>query len=172
MLVDDPGCNLAAAYLMHHRSSTIECCNTPVGIDTALEAQRCLGDQPEGATGTAGAGGIERGGLQEDVHGVFRDLRVIASHDPCQSDRAGRIADEQHIGRELALRAIERGEFFVLGSAAHDDVCLAIRIGTERGSIKRMQRLAELEHHVVRNVDDVVHGSLTSSDDLGSQPVR
>ena len=64
------------------------------------------------------------------------------------------------------VRQIEREKLFAVTRESHVDLAVQF-IG-----IKGMRRLAELEHHKVRDVDDVINRADPSALDLGAQPLR
>jgi hypothetical protein len=67
------------------------------------------------------AGAVELRGLDQDAPGLRGDLALQAAHDAGERDRAGAIADQQRAGRELALRAVERGHRLAFARGADDD---------------------------------------------------
>ena len=76
------------------------------------------------------------------------DLRGRAAHDPGQADRPGAVDDEQVVGIQPALDVVEGGQGLPGRSAAHPDAA------GEASRVVGVQRLAELEHHVVGDVHD------------------
>ena len=71
---------------------------------------------------------------------------------------------------ELAVDVVERLEPLALAGQADDEPAVA-----DRGRIERVDRLAELEHHVVADVDDVADRALAGGDephldDVGRRP--
>ena len=91
---------------------------------------------------------------------------------PGNADRALGVGDEQHVGRELALDVVEGLEALPGDGAADDDRGPPVGAGVDRGGIERVDRLAELEHHVVRGVDDVRDGTLARGEQAHLHPVR
>ena len=78
------------------------------------------------------------------------ELGLLAAHDPGERDRALRVGDHE-IGRlELAQLAVERAQLLARPRAPDDDPPLR-----ELAAVERVQRAAEREHHVVRDVDGV-----------------
>jgi hypothetical protein len=66
-----------------------------------------------------------------------------------------RIGDDQRLGIELAIDVIERLEALPCPGEPDDDPALV-----DGGCVERVDRLAQLEHHVVAHVDDVADRSL------------
>ena len=87
--------------------------------------------------------------LDEHVAGRAADLGLGAAHDA--GDRDGPLAtavgDEQVARVEGTVDVVERGQPLARPRPAHDDRAL------EGGEVERVQRLAQAEHHVVRDVD-------------------
>ncbi len=95
------------------------------------------------------------------------DLGVGAAHDPGEADRPSRIGDEQRLGVEVADDVVERLEALARPREPDDDPAVADRRGVER-----VDRLAELEHHVVARVDDVADRALAGGQEAHLDPVR
>lgn len=107
--------------------------------------------RPTGARGAADRRAAEIGAFEDDGGGFVGDFRVLAAHDARQCDRLFAVGDAEHIGRQLADVPVERGDSLALGRSADDD-----GLGGNVGSVKRVHRLAVFQHHIVRDVDDVV----------------
>ena len=72
----------------------------------------------------------------------------------------------QIVRRERVGLSIEREKFFAVAREPHIDAAFQF-VG-----IECMRRLAELEHHEVGNVDDVVDRTNADALDLRTQPLR
>ena len=88
---------------------------------------------------------IEPRALDQNISRAESDFRVGAAHHAANSDCARAVRDYAHFFRERAFGAIERANFFAWFRPAHHDPALVQSI-----EIVRVQRMAELEHHVVR----------------------
>ena len=86
-----------------------------------------------------------------------------ATHDAGQSHWLFGVGDDQRIGAQFQLGAVERSERLTLARPADDD----LRSRQQR-PVKRVQGLAVLHHDKVGDVDNIVDG--TQADSL--QPVR
>src|SRR5690606_26041061 len=75
------------------------------------------------------------------------DLGARAAHDARETDWAGVVGDEQVFGVEGALMIVERREALTLRRAAHSDAA------GDPVEVVEVQRLAEFDHDVVRDVD-------------------
>jgi hypothetical protein len=129
----------------------------PIGADPGkpellalLEAQAGLRPERVTLARSPDEDRIEDGGLDDHVSRPLGDLARCAAHDSGDRQGARGISDNQVVGSQLALDVIERLDAFP-GPCPPDDQLMA---GDAR-SIERMGRLAELEHHVVRGIDDV-----------------
>ncbi len=120
----------------------------PGRIDAALEAQRSVRVQPETARPTGDRGWSEEGALEQN--GVRRraDRRRLAAHDAGQSDGPARVCDHEHVFGERDVAAVQERQVFVRTREPRLDTAV------ELGEIVGVQRLAALDHDVVRHVDD------------------
>ena len=142
-----------------------------VVVHTALIAHGAFADKPKVAAGAAGAARLERGGFQQDVHRIIGHLGVKAAHDAGQGNRALlRGGDDGHVAGKGALLAVKRGQRLAVLRGAHHDVRTAIGI-LQFVQVERVQRLAEQEQDVVRDVDDVVDGTLADGRKALDHPV-
>ena len=123
----------------------------PVRIDAALEARRRLASAARAAPRCGDAVGLEVG--DSSTMSVVASVTSVSSaaHDPGDADRAVvGVADQQVVGGERALDAVERRHRLAVVGEAHAEAAAA-----ERVEVERVVRLVELEHHVVGDVDDV-----------------
>ena len=118
-------------------------------VDTALEAARGLGGQLVPPRGPGDRHRVEVRRLDEDVARRAADLGLGAAHDAGDGDGAlaAAVGDEQVAGVEGAVGVVERGDPLAGAGPPHDDRRL------EGGEVEGVQRLAEAEHDVVRDVD-------------------
>ena len=106
--------------------------------------------QAEATRGAPDQDRLEARGLEQDPRGLVGDLGVEAPHHAGERDALLAVADQQIAGDQRALHAIERDELLaIFGVRDLDDT------GGQRLGVERVQRLPELEHHVVRDVDEV-----------------
>ena len=92
---------------------------------------------------------------------------------PATADRARRVGDQQHVGGELALDVVERLEPLPGASrGARRSWRRPSAPGVDRRRVERVDRLAELEHHVVRGVDDVRDRALAGGEEAHLDAVR
>ena len=75
---------------------------------------------------------------------------VLAAHDAREAERLGVIGDHEHRFVEADVATVEQPQRLAGARATHDDAAL------ELAQVVGVHRLAELEHHVVGDVD---HGA-------------
>ena len=116
---------------------------------------------------------LEIGALDQHVLGTDSDLAVEPTHDAGQGDTLGFIGDQQCVSRQLVFLLIERREFLAIGGVAHDDHRLGRTVRyREQMIIERVQRLAGLEHHIVRHIDNIVDAPDANQFKCVAQPGR
>ena len=104
------------------------------------------------AGGASNSDRFEPGAFDQNIFCGEGDFGVGAAHDAADADGAGAIAveDDGERGIEGAFEAIERANFFAGFGAADADAVIADLI-----VIVSVERVAKLEHDVIRNVDDI-----------------
>ena len=118
-------------------------------VDTALEAQRGVRVQTEAARPPDDRGGREERALEEHGVGRFADGRRFAAHDAGEPDRArARRRSRACRSSSATSRPSSNVSFSPACAKPRFDAPVELR------EVVGVQRLAELEHHVVRDVDD------------------
>ena len=79
------------------------------------------------------------------------DFRVIAAHDAGDAARLRRVGNDQHVAAELAVDAVKGLHIFAFLGPPCDEVMVDNVV-----VVICMQGYAQLDHDVVRHVDDVV----------------
>ena len=122
--------------------------------------------RPEPARGAAHRPRLEPGHLQQHVRGGRADLARGPAHDPGDADRLllG-VADQQVIGREGPLDVVEGDQLLALAGPADHEAAARDQI-----EVVGVVRLAELEHHVVRDVDQRVDGPHAQGEEAPLHP--
>ena len=87
------------------------------------------------------------------------DFALEAADDAGECDGAVFVGDHKHVVRKRARDVVERRELFFFVPAPDDDV-----MPGEAIVVERVEGLAELEHDVVRDIDDVVDRPLAERD--------
>ena len=137
------------------------------GIGTALETIGSFAAQAQSFGGAANGDRIEPRALDQDVARTETDFGFRAAHYAADTHGARRVRDHAHLFRKRSLGAIERADFFARLRAPHHDAPLRQLI-----QIERVQRLSQLEQHVVRHIHDVVDRILPDRFEPLPQPVR
>ena len=122
-----------------------------VNIDAAFVAIGRIGREPESLAGGADGLALEERALEDEVGGVGADAGIHAAHNAGDDQGLGGVRDDQHLGSEHALLAVERREFFSRDGATNDDLSAA-----KFTRVEGVQRLTGFEHHIVADVDDVI----------------
>ena len=138
-----------------------------VRVDALLPAVGALGAQAQALRAAEDPGGLEVGRLEQDGGRLVADLGLLAAHDPREGDRALGVADQQVLGLERAVDAVERAQLLAGLRAAHDDPA-----AVELGEVEGVQWVAEREHHVVGHIDDVRDRAHAGVGQPGAQPDR
>ena len=148
--VDD----LAAAEQLHELAGALDGLDGVHHVEALFIAGGGVGAHAEGAGRATHGNAVEVSGLKEHHRRVADDLAVRAAHDARDADGLVLVADAEHIRRQLALVAVERLDGLALARGAHDDVA-----AFDAAEVKGVHRLAVFEHHIVRDIDDVVDGA-------------
>ena len=119
-------------------------------VDAALEAMARFGVHAVATCRPAHRARIEPRALVEHALRVVLDLAVGAAHDAGERDGTVAVADEEIVGDELAVDAVERLHRLAFLGEPHVDLGAA-----HAREIERMHRVAVLEHHEIRHIDDV-----------------
>jgi hypothetical protein len=78
------------------------------------------------------------------------DFGIGAAHDARDADRPLAVGDDEHVGRQRAVLAVERLQALAVECRADPDL-----VSGQPGGIEGMHRLAEFEQHIVGDVDDI-----------------
>ncbi|GIV03242.1 MAG: hypothetical protein KatS3mg015_2072 [Fimbriimonadales bacterium] len=107
------------------------------------------------------------GGLEEYPTRLRRHLRFFASHDPCDGHRTLGVADHEHPRFELSIHAVQCANL-LSGLCGTDNNAPFL----EPVEVEGVQRLAQLQHHVVRGVYDDVNRSHAGRRNTALNPLR
>ena len=98
--------------------------------------------------GLAGQGnGVEEGALQKQITRSAVDATVLAPHHASDGQGTLVIGNDQRIGTQADLLAIQQDQLLALFGHAHTNAAI------DFGKIEGMQRLAQLEHDVVGDIN-------------------
>src|SRR3990172_8128602 len=98
---------------------------------------------------------LEMGNLEQDSSGGLRYLRVTASHDAGEAECCLRGGDDQIHWIEDPVDTVQSAKRLGCDGASHDD-----GLGGNQVEVEGVQRLSELEHDVVGDIDDVADRAL------------
>ena len=152
--IGDFGVQGAAAQGLHEPGGAQQGGDRQVGVHPAAEALRRFAVQAQLLGGAADVDEIEIRRLQKDVPRALGHLGRRAAHDTGQGNGAGVIGDQQHVGTQLTLDAVQGLQRFARLRPPHHDAAL------QRLVVESMQGLARFEHDVIGDVHDVVDRAL------------
>ena len=95
--------------------------HTPVRVAAALEAVAGIRAQAERLARVADVRRREIGRLQQHVHRLIIDLRVLPAHDTGERDALGFVGDQQILRGQPILLAVQRLELLPCPGTTHDD---------------------------------------------------
>ena len=144
----------ARADLLEQRDRALDAFDGRVDVGAPLETRRGFRLEAQLLARPADALRIEERALEHDGLRGVAHFRTAAAHDAGDRLRLVGVGDDQHLRIERAVDAVERRDALAWRRAA--DANFAAR---ELVEIERVHRLAELEQHVVGDVDDVVDGA-------------
>ena len=137
-----------------------------LGIDATLEAVTGIAEKTQRARGAADARGFEKCALQKNVGGGLGDSAPLASHHARKGDGAIIVGDDERSGGELVFLAVEGVEIFAFRSGANADVA------RDFGGVERVERLAEFEKNIVRDIDHIIDRTQADSGEAVDEPLR
>jgi hypothetical protein len=120
-----------------------------LGVGAALEPMGRLGVQVQAPSREQDAGPGERCRFEQHVDGVVGDLRGRPTHDARDRHGALGVADQQVAAGHGAVDAVEGAHTLALRRPTHDDAR-----SFEAVQVEGVQGLTELQHRVVRSIDD------------------
>ena len=161
----DAGLDGAAAVLREQLGDPVGRGLADGRVDAALVALAGLGGELVATAGAEHRHGVPVGGLDQHAGGGVGHLGVLAAHHAAEADDAGVVGDDEVLGRERAVVAVEGGEVLPRGGAADAD-----RAG-ELVGVVAVDRAAELEHHVVGDVDGQRDRALAEQHQASGHPV-
>ena len=122
-------------------------------VGAPLETERRVGRQRQPLARAAHRDGIEPRALERGAYRPCAYLGIGPAHHTRHRLRARPVGDDEHVVRQGAFDAVEGPNRFP-GPRAADPQLAAC----EPVEVERVHRLAQLDHHVIRDVDDVVDG--------------
>jgi hypothetical protein len=153
--VDDTVAHAAAGPLSDEPGAAVGADPRQPHVLPLLEPQACLRAQAVALTRAADGHGVEDRRFNDDGMRCVRHLGPGAAQDACDRKRFCRVRDQQRVRVERPLDVVERLEPLGRSRETDDEIGDAVSIASNGGGVERVDRFAELEHHVVRGVDDV-----------------
>ena len=135
-------------------------------VEALFEARRGVAAQPQPHGGSAHDGRLEVGHFQQELPRFARDLRGLAAHHAGQGDGFLSGTDQQVGGNQLALGPIQGRELLAGPRIAHVDAGRR-----QAAAVEDVVGLPEVEHHEVREVDQLIVRLLPHGEQEPAQPV-
>ncbi|ABA47491.1 hypothetical protein BURPS1710b_1895 [Burkholderia pseudomallei 1710b] len=160
------GARLAAADVENQLRDALDVLDGRRVIDAALEAMRRVGREVVFARAAADAVRPPERGFEIDVRRVERDGRAVAAHDAREALDLSAVGNHPDRLVELDRVAVQELERLAALAPAHVDAAVDLV------EIEYVRRAAQLEHHVVRDVDERRHAALARALEALDHPVR
>ena len=159
------GGDLAAAQLLNQVQGTGHAKLGGVLGDTLLVMAGGIGVLPEAAGRLADVVAGELGALKQQLGGGIFNFTVQAAHDTRQRNGLGAVADDEVVGRQGELFFVQRCDLLAVFGAADEDLAAFQRVHVEG-----VHGLANLQHDIVRDVNDVGDAAQTAQGQLTAHP--
>ena len=143
--------DFARAQFLNELSRPVDRAVGQLRVEALLESGRGFGPESNALRAAPYSHSVERRALENDIRRVGSDLGVLAAHNASDADRTDRVGNDEHVRVESSVDAVKRSENLAL--ACSSDNYLA---APDSALVEGVHRLAELEHHVVCDVDYVV----------------
>ena len=157
---------LAAADVEDKPRGALDAVEIVLEVDPALEAMRGVAREAVAAGATLDRVGEEEGRLEEHVLRALVGLGGLAAHDAAEPDHARVIGDAQHLLVNLHFLLVQEQDLLALAPPAHVDGAAQLV------EVVDVQRAAELEHHIVRDIDERADRALPSALEPLLHPLR
>ncbi len=146
-----------AADVDHELRNALDVLHRQAGVHTALKAMARVGREVEAARTPRHGLGPPESGFDVNVARVIRHRRGVATHDAGQRFDLAVIGDHTHLVIDGDGVAIEQLELLTGLAPSH------IQATVDFVQIKNMRWTAQLKHHVVRDVHQRRHATLTAA---------
>ena len=135
-------------------------------IDPALEAAARVARQAERLPRERDALGGEIGDLDQDVGRFLAASRMLAAHDPGNVVDPALVGDHGHRVGEAIFLAVEGDRTLAVLRAPGDECAV------ELGAVVDVARAAEVEHHIIADVDERRDRALADRFEAAAHPLR
>src|SRR5208282_62834 len=137
-------------------------------VRAPTKARAGFGVKFQEASGAANRDGIKPGAFDQHVFRGKGDFRFrSAHHATADGSRAITIANQRHVWLQLTFDAIQRDHFFA-GPGAPDNNSVVAHFVV----VERVNGIAEFQHHVIGDVDDVADAGGACGSEAVFQPGR
>ena len=138
--------NLSTSQLNQQLNRTLSSRCLNLRINATLKTLRRLRNQLVAASSTSHRHLIKTSSLNQNAGGRISHLSGGAAHHTGKTNHARIISDNDVLGVQSTLHTIQGHQLLASNSAAHHNLALNLV------SVIEVQRLAGLQHHVVRNI--------------------
>ena len=159
------GGDLAAAQLLNQVQGTGHAKLGGVLGDALLVMAGGIGVLAEAAGRLADVVAGELGALKQQLGGGIFNFAVQAAHDTRQRNGLGAVADDEVVGRQGEFFFVQRCDLLAVFGAADEDLAAFQRVHVEG-----VHGLANLQHDIVRDVNDVGDAAQTAQGQLTAHP--
>ena len=164
--VNDAGGGLSAGGLEYQLGGAAQGDGRQLRAQPLFKAQAGFGAQVQVGRRAAVVQAVKGGRFQQHTGGGRGDFAVGAAHHAADADGFVRVGDQQVVGSQDAFHAVQGGELFARRGAAHEDVTVGHGV-----QVKGVQRLVELQHHIVGDIHHIVDGAQAGAGQAVLQPV-
>ena len=138
--------NLSTSQLNQQLNRTLSSRSLNLRIHATLKTLRGLRNQLVTASGTSHRHFIKTSRLHQNAGGRIGHLSRSATHHTGKTNHAGIISNDNILGVQSTLNTVQGHQLLASSGATHHNLTLNLV------SIVEVQRLAGLQHHVVRNI--------------------
>ncbi len=156
----------AAAQVDHQPGGDGEAVVEERRVDAAFEAGACVGGQQQFLAGAGDTLRIEPGTFDDDVGSPGRHARMLSAHDTADVVDRDVVGDHGHARGQATGPAVQRDDFLAFPGRARDQAAGQFR------TVVDVQGAAEIDHHVIGDVDQCADRFLPDRGQAAAHPVR
>ncbi|RMO19822.1 hypothetical protein ALQ47_05273 [Pseudomonas cichorii] len=146
----DDRTGFTAGDFQQQASSTLHGFTGKLPVHTTLVTVRGIGVQAIGTSLAGHRNGVEESTFQEDIASLGGNAAVLATHDASDGQGALVVGNDQGVGTQADFLTVEQDQFLALLGHAHTNPAI------DFGQIEGMQRLTQLQHDVVGDIDSCI----------------
>src|SRR5699024_10172868 len=144
--------NLTTAYLGYKFRCSFSGNALQLWINTSLKAIGGIGLKKLFFSGYSDGLRIKPSTLYKHIGGLPIDFRIYPAHNAGHSHWLFSVANKERAGRTISFNMIEGFEDNLIIKLFHNNLIAFYGVGVES-----MQRLAQLEHHIICDINDVIY---------------